>query len=510
MWNNLEKYFRKKQKPAKASTSLNVPTEEAREVRRSVNKETANEWSKKTLRAALHDADAEETQRQIQWVEDAESAIPLQSRPEVTDDERKKGETQLLEQLQRLSATEALHPTHRRKFAYISTPIADIMQQLRTGRAEVVLGRPNKNAKYVHGPEKLTNFSEGDRSGGFQLSSATPPKSDVSREIAQDHANNIVKRVEFSSSEPKNKFMVSMLPIGLDDSAGSGSSHATSPSRAFNEPFGSVRSWLLRGDHLAADVVANTKRPADDDLDIPFGSNNRLPLETSSGGHQRFGDANERIGKLVSKARSGRGITLSRSLMPASTSDNSPNKVVVVGMCQGLEKCGSRETLRLKGSEESESSLEGHSSSESQREVLGFVSWTRLYCLFTTDCCHGPGWSMSSSSSIGWQQCSASSKGSPDLMDPTLRNPKDMEFKATQKKVTVRRDGTLTSVPIILGKTGTHHMFLDQLREATWQAPLIRADMPIRSDRKQDTDQTHWKHQNDDMDGLSRYRAIFN
>jgi hypothetical protein len=51
-----------------------------------------------------------------------------------------------------------------------------------------------------------------------------------------------------------------------------------------------------------------------------------------------------------------------------------------------------------------------------------------------------------------------------------------MEFKATQKKVTVRRDGTLTSVPIILGKTGTHHMFLDQLREATWQAPLIRAD----------------------------------
>jgi hypothetical protein len=59
-------------------------------------------------------------------VEDAESAIPLQSRPEVTDYERKKGETQLMEQLQKLSAAEALHPTDRRKFAYISKALSQI------------------------------------------------------------------------------------------------------------------------------------------------------------------------------------------------------------------------------------------------------------------------------------------------------------------------------------------------------------------------------------------------
>mmetsp|Transcript_1509 Transcript_1509/g.2605 ORF Transcript_1509/g.2605 Transcript_1509/m.2605 type:complete len:510 (+) Transcript_1509:393-1922(+) len=508
MWNNLEKFFRKKQKPAKASTSLNVPTEEAREARRSVKKETAEEGSKKTLRAALRDADAKETQRQIQWVEYAESAIPLQSRPEVTDDERKKGETQLMEQLQKLSAAEAPHPTDRRKFAYISKSLSqiscnDCARDVLKSFSDDLTRMPSTSAD-----PKSSQTSP--KATGVEVFNSHPrpiPKAMSPGRSPHDHASNIVKRVEFSSSESKNKFMVSMLPIDLDDSAGSSSSYALSPSRAFNEPIGSVRSWLLRGDHLAADVAVNTKRPSDDDLDIPFEYNNRM--ETSNGSDQSFGDANERNGKLVSLARSGSAITLRRSSNPASASNNSLNKVVVVGMCQALEKCGSREILGLKGSEESESSLEGQSSSDSQREVLGFVSWTRLYCLFTTDCCHGPGWSMSSAGSIGWQQRSAPSKGSPDLVDPTLRNPKDMEFKATQKKVTVRRDGTLTSVPIILGKTGTHHMFLDQQRKATWQAPLIRADMPIRSDRKQDTDQTHWKHQNDDMDRLSRLRGIF-
>jgi hypothetical protein len=55
--------------------------------------------------------------------------------------------------------------------------------------------------------------------------------------------------------------------------------------------FGYLNSWLLRGDHLAADVAVNTKRPADNDLDIPFGDNNRLPFETSNGGDQSIGDA---------------------------------------------------------------------------------------------------------------------------------------------------------------------------------------------------------------------------
>jgi hypothetical protein len=70
------------------------------------------------------------------------------------------------------------------------------------------------------------------------------------------------------------------------------------------------------------------------------------------------------------------------------------------------------------------------------------------------------------------------------LTQPLLFKPlQDMGDIATQKKVIVRRDGSLTSVPFILGKKGCQNIVLDQ-QKTTWQPSPTKFDSPLSNRRR--------------------------
>mmetsp|Transcript_33146 Transcript_33146/g.55559 ORF Transcript_33146/g.55559 Transcript_33146/m.55559 type:complete len:507 (-) Transcript_33146:126-1646(-) len=502
MWTQVGNFLRKKQKPEleRGGSSSRICEIVLSEEARCATEEEAEQRRRSSGVGALPVSDAKQPQQQSYVVDDAEpaqtatavlpqSASPSQIPPQDETNDRKNTETQLLDRLQSLSAAETMHPADKRKIGYISKALSQI--SCNVCAQGVLKAFSHDLTRITSMPAKLERLTS-QKAMEPEISASSPMP--IPNALPSEKRPSIcVKRVEFSSSEPTNKFKVSMLSLSqLDASTESNRSQNIRKQTSFKDPIGSVRSWMLEGQQAAAGATPsylNTRRESvtSVDFDQSTGSNSAWADSSacSQGSEQSLVDFNDRNSNPVKVAGCAfTSLTLRRS---TAGSANALNKVVVGN--QSLETRGSKGDLRyMKAADDRKEEADSNG-----REALVSISWTSLYGRFTTDCCHAPGLSTSSrqksaldisSGDNRWQQRSANAGSrSTDRLDHALRVPEDMDNIATQKKVIVRRDGSLTSVPFIVGKGGCQDLVLDQ-RRTTWLPSPTKFDSPLGNSRR--------------------------